>query len=258
MDKILARKLTGKGAVLVEGAKWCGKTTTAEHSHAVYCTFQSPEKLNRTVSWPCSTLDFCSEGTDLGWIRMRPMSLWESGESTGEVSLETLFSGADEIGGISELDLERIAFAACRGGWPLAVDMNDNIALDQAYDYLAVVEQLDIQRADGVERDPARVHRLLRSYARHQGTQVNYVTISSDLQANEGERLDEDTIASYIKALKAIFVVEDMEAWNPNLRSKTAIRTAVLSHGADGRRPLCLSSGRRCIRGSDRTFERLT
>lgn len=111
-----------------------------------------------------------------GWIRMWPMSLWESGESTGEVSLETLFSGADEIGGISELDLERIAFAACRGGWPLAVDMNDNIALDQAYDYLAVVEQLDIQRADGVERDPARVHRLLRSKTAIRTSDTRYFT----------------------------------------------------------------------------------
>ncbi len=142
------------------------------------------------------------------------MSLWESGDSTGEVSLKEIFDGKEQIEGLSGLDLERVAFVSCRGGWPLAVDMDDEIALDQAFDYLNAVEQRDIQQADGVDRDPSRVHRLLRSYARHQGAQANYSTIRADLVANEGDSLDEDTIASYIKALKSIFVVEDVEAWN--------------------------------------------
>ena len=104
--------------------------------------------------------------------------------------------------------------------------MDDEIALDQAFDYVAAVEKRDIQQADGVERDPARVHRLLRSYSRLQGAQVSNSAIRDDLIENEGETLDVDTIAAYIKALKRIFVIEDAEAWNPNLRSKTAIRTS--------------------------------
>lgn len=276
-DRILSRKLAGKGAVLVEGAKWCGKTTTAEQiaRSVLYMTESGKVEQNRQLAilnpnlllkgdkprlidewqvapqlWdsirfeadhshelgsfiltgssvPADMSKVIHSGTGrFGWVRMRPMSLWESGESTGEVSLEHLFAGVDKIEGVSELDLERIAFVACRGGWPLAVGMNGDIALDQAFDYIAAVEQRDIQQVDGVERDPARVHRLLRSYARHQGSQANYGTIGSDLEANEGTRLDEDTIASYIRALKSIFVIEDIEAWNPNLRSRTAIRTS--------------------------------
>ena len=98
--------------------------------------------------------------------------------------------------------------------------------MDQAFDYVETVEKRDVQRVDGVERDPVRVHRLLRSLARNQGRQASCGTIRADLIANESDSLSEDTIASYIKALKEIFVVEDSEAWNPNLRSKTAIRTS--------------------------------
>lgn len=161
-----------------------------------------------------------------GWLKMRPMSLWESGESSGDISLKALFESASNISGISGVDLTKMAFLCCRGGWPLSLDMDEDIALDQAFDYLDAVEHRDIQKADGVEREPSRVHRLLRSYARHQGAQANLSVIQQDLTSNEGTRFDIDTIASYIKALKSIFVVEDVEAWNPNLRSKTAIRTS--------------------------------
>lgn len=160
------------------------------------------------------------------WLKMRPMSLWESGESTGDVSLSALFDKDAAVAGLSRLDLERMAFITCRGGWPLSVDMDDDIALDQAFDYVSAVEKRDIQQADGVDRDPARVHRLLRSYSRHQGAQVSNSAIRADLIENEGETLDVDTIASYVNALKRIFVIEDVEAWNPNLRSKTAIRSS--------------------------------
>jgi hypothetical protein len=141
------------------------------------------------------------------------------------VSLSDLFAAKKNIEGVSTLDLERVAFIACRGGWPLSVDMPDEIALDQAFDYLAAVEKRDIQAADGVSRDPSKVHRLLKSYARHQGASVSNAALRADLVDNEGESLDEDTIASYVRALKSIFVVEDVEAWNPNLRLKTAIRS---------------------------------
>lgn len=276
-DKLLKRKLRGKGAVLLEGAKWCGKTTTAEQLCNSVLYMSEPEKREQNIQlarinpslllrgdkprlidewqvapqlWDAVRFE-ADHSPDLGlfiltgssvppdmsevihsgtgrfaWLKMRPMSLWESGESTGDVSLSNLFDGNLNIAGVSNLNLERIAFISCRGGWPLSVDMEDDIALDQAFDYVSAIERRDIQQADGIDRDPSRVHRLLRSYSRHQGAQVNNSAIRADLVENEGESLDSDTIASYINALKKIFVIEDVEAWNPNLRSKTAIRSS--------------------------------
>lgn len=277
VDKLLARKLAGKGAVLIEGAKWCGKTTTAEQmaKSVLYMSETGKLQQNRQLAqmnpllllrgekprlidewqvapalWdsirfesdhsqslglfiltgssvPADMSEVIHSGTGrIGWLRMRPMALWESGESTGEVSLAHLFTTPQMISGISSVNIEKIAFLACRGGWPLAVGMSEEVALDQAFDYVEAVEKRDISLVDGVNRDPSRTHRLLRSYARHQGAQVSYATIKADLMANESDNFDEDTIASYINALKKIFVIEDAEAWNPNLRSKTAIRTS--------------------------------
>ncbi len=276
-DRLLSRKLKGKGAVLIEGAKWCGKTTTAEQICNSVLYMSEPAKRDQNIqlaslnpelllrgakprlidewqvapklwdavrfeadhshelglfvltgsSVPADMSEVIHSGTGrFGWLKMRPMSLWESGDSTGDVSLSQLFDGHIVISGVSELDLGKIAFLTCRGGWPLAVDMEGDIALDQAFDYVAAVEKRDIQQSDGVDRDPARVHRFMRSYARHQGSQVSIAAIGDDLRENEGESFDTDTVASYIKALKRIFVIEDVEAWNPNLRSKTAIRSS--------------------------------
>ena len=263
--------------MLLEGAKWCGKTTTAEQlcksvlymsesgkrEQNIQLATLNPELLLRGEKprlideWQVApklwdAVRFESDHSkDLGlfvltgssvppdmsevfhtgtgrfaWVRMRPMSLWESGDSTGDVSLKALFDGDTNISGISDLDLERVAFLTCRGGWPLAVDMEDDIALDQAFDYVSAVEKRDIQLVDGVNRDATRVHRLLRSYSRHQGSQVNNSVIKTDLIENEGDSIDIDTISSYINALKRLFVIEDVEAWNPNLRSKTAMRSS--------------------------------
>ena len=275
-DRLLQRKLAGKGAVLIEGAKWCGKTTTAEQiaKSVKYMSETGKVEENKQMAllnpklllkgefprlideWQIApqlwdSVRFESDhgplgqfvltgssvppdmskavhsGTGrIGWIRMRPMSLWESEESTGEVSMAELFAAPEQIGGINQMDIEKLAYVTCRGGWPLALEMEEEIALDQAFDYVETVEKRDVQRVDGVERDPVRVHRLLRSLARNQGSQASCGTIRADLIANESDSLSEDTIASYIKALKEIFVVEDSEAWNPNLRSKTAIRTS--------------------------------
>ena len=275
-DALLQRKLVGKGAVLIEGAKWCGKTTTAEQiaQSVKYMTETGMVEQNVELArlnpklilkgdiprlidewqvapqlWDSIRFEsdhgplgqFVLTGSSvpadmshvihsgigrIGWLKMRPMSLWESQESTGEVSLAELFNAPAQIGGINEMDIEKIAFLTCRGGWPLAVDMEPEIALDQAFDYVESVEKRDIQKVDGVDRDPVRVHRLLRSLARNQGSQASFGTIKADLMANEADTLSEDTIASYCKALKQIFVVEDSEAWNPNLRSKSAIRTS--------------------------------
>lgn len=276
-DRILERKLKGKGAVLIEGAKWCGKTTTAEMQANSILYMSEPGRVAQNIQlatinpslllkgenprlidewqlapqlWDAVRFEadhlhhtglFILTGSSVppdmsnvyhtgtgrfAWIRMRPMSLWESDDSTGEVSLGQLFDGKTDIAGRSDITLERMAFLTCRGGWPLAIDMEEEIALDQSFDYISAVERRDISQSDGIERDPGRVHRLLRSYARHQGSQVPVPAIRADLIENEGETLDSDTVASYIRALKRIFVIEDVEAWNPNLRSKTAIRTS--------------------------------
>lgn len=282
-DGLLLRKLTGKGAVLIEGAKWCGKTTTAEQIAKSILYMSQTGMVEQNVrlaslnpklllkgdiprlidewqiapqlwdsvrfesdhgplgqfiltgsSVPADMSKVVHSGTGrIGWLKMRPMSLWESQESTGEISLGELFAAPDQVGGISKIEIEQLAFLTCRGGWPLAVEMDREIALDQAFDYIEAVEKRDISKVDGVDRDPVRVHRLLRSLARNQGSQASAGTIRADLEANESDSLSEDTISSYIKALKEIFVVEDSEAWNPNLRSKTAIRTNDTRYFAD-------------------------
>lgn len=154
------------------------------------------------------------------------MSLYESLDSSGEVSLKELFETPEEIDGQNNLDLNRLAFLVCRGGWPRATDLEGEIALEQAFDYFDAVVKSDISRADGVSRNPERVKRLMRSYARNQGSQATNTLICADIAANEAESFDSDTVYSYINSLKKIFVVEEMEAWNPNLRSKAAIRTS--------------------------------
>ena len=169
----------------------------------------------------------------IGRLMMRPMSLWESGESTGEVSVGALFDEPEQLFAENRLEIEQLTYLTCRGGWPQASLLEGTVALDQAFDYYDAVVHYDIQRADGVERDPERVKLLMRSYARHQGAAVNYGVICADMKSNDNASLNDDTVASYVKALKKIFVVEDMKAWNPNLRSKTAVRTSETRYFTD-------------------------
>lgn len=276
-DEILKKRLRGKGAVLIEGPKWCGKTTTAEQiaGSILYMTDPEKERQNLTMAeinpkrllkgevprlidewqiapklWdairfevdhrdgpgqfiltgssvPVSYEHIHHTGTGrFSWLFMRPMSLYESQDSTGEVSLRELFEAPEQIDGENSLDLKRLAFLICRGGWPGAVDLEDDVALEQAFDYYDAVVKSDISRVDGVSKNPERVKRLMRSYARNQGSQAANTLICADLAVNEAVTFDADTVYSYINALKKIFVVEEMEAWNPNLRSKTAIRTS--------------------------------
>ena len=277
VDAILQEKLEGKGAVLIEGPKWCGKTTTAEQIAKSVLYMDDPQSKEQNVNmaalnpkrllsgetprlidewqiapklWdairfevdhrddlgqfvltgsavPPDTKEITHSGTGrFSWLMMRPMSLYESGESTGEVSLSRLFEGKGEVDGESKLDLERIAFLICRGGWPRSIDMRDKIALNQAIDYYDAVVHSDINRADGVEKNPERVKRLMRSLARNQGQQIANTAIAADIAVNDESTINQETVASYISALKKIFVVEDMPAWNPNLRSKSALRTS--------------------------------
>ena len=275
-DSILQKKLKAKGAVLIEGPKWCGKTTTAEQISKSILYMANPENkeqnlmladinpsllLNGDVprlidewqiapklwdavrfevdhrksegqfiltgsSVPADKSLIMHTGTGrISFLLMRPMSLYESLESNGTVSLEDLFA-SKEISGVNNLSLEDIAYLCCRGGWPRSISMEKDIALEQAFDYYDAVVSSDISRVDGVKREPIRVKNLMRSYARNIGSQASIETLRNDIVNNDSFSLDSDTVFSYINALKKIFLIEDVPAWNPNLRSKTAIRSS--------------------------------
>lgn len=283
-DKLLARKMAGKGAVLIEGPKWCGKTTTAKQQAKSMLNLGDSNVLRQSLQMmelsPITLLEgdtprlidewqtipplwdtirsevdrrgdfsqFILTGSSVlpdaestihsgsgrfARIKMRPMSLLESGESTGSVSLTKLFEGEPLKPQVNQKGLEDIAYYTCRGGWPQATLLEGEIALDQALDYFDSVVERDIQRVDGVKRNADRARLLLRSYARHISQQVSYATIKADMLSNDSQTLDEDTVADYIKALKRLFVIEDLEAWNPNIRSKAAIRTSDTRHFVD-------------------------
>ena len=283
-DRILERKVLGKGAVLIEGPKWCGKTTTAKQlsksildlgdSSVLMQSSQlieiSPKallegKTPRLIAewqalptiWACirsevdrrgepsqfiltgsSVLPEAEETIHSGtgrfaYIKMRTMSLYESGESTGSISLSDLFEGKSFEVLQNEMDIDELAYLICRGGWPWATLIPKEVALDQAFDYVDSVVQKDIQRVDKIKRSPDRARLLLRSYARNISQQISYATIRKDMLANDASTLDEDTVADYVKALKKLFVIEDLAAWNPNIRSKAAIRTSDTRHFVD-------------------------
>ena len=158
-------------------------------------------------------------------LTMRPMSLWESEDSTGEVSFGQLFAGEDITGARSNLRLEDVCELVCRGGWPGALGLKGRSARGPAKEYFAAIVESDVSRVDGTLRDPGRVRRLMRSLARLQGTQSSAAAICADMRANDVDSLTEDTVYDYLKALRRIFVTEDLEAWCPNLRCKTPIRT---------------------------------
>ena len=285
-DALLDRKLKGNGAVVVEGPKWCGKTTTAEQLARSVIYMDDPDKITEHITmanicprdlligdnprlldewqiapqlWDAIRFEvdhrkgqghFILTGSSVplqedddedipenqkirhsgtgrfGWLRMRPMALYESGESNGTVSLRELFSAPEMIYAKSELTREDIAYLICRGGWPEVLEMDKEIALDKAFDYVDAIAERDMSRVDKTNRSPERVRRLMRSYARNQASQATFETMAEDMRANEPKALDTDTIASYVTALRKLFVVEESEAWNPNLRSKTAIRTS--------------------------------
>ena len=274
-DKLLKDRLEAKGAVLIEGPKWCGKTTTAKKIAKSVLSMDRPDmtKQYREIAevspgvllegevprlideWQIAPNiwnsvryevderdefgqfiltgsavlaeldDSMHTGTGrISRLYMRPMSLYESGDSSGSVSLEDLFNGK-EISATDDTSLEEIAFLICRGGWPKAVGLKEKPALFQAIDYFDAIVSNDISRVDFVKRDKEKAKRLMRSYARHVATQTSLETIRQDMLSNNSETFDSSTLYSYLYALKKIFVIEESTAWNPNLRSKTAIRT---------------------------------
>ena len=280
-DKLLEEKLETKGAVLIRGPKWCGKTTTAEQKarSVIYLNDNASLQQNITLAkidpgmllngatpklidewqeipelWDAVRFEvdkrkdvgqFILTGSAIpvsksirekihhtgtgrfSFLDMYPMSLYESGESSGDVSLKDLFTSPEVIRGYNKLNLQDIAYLVCRGGWPFSINPNlsSKASLRQAYDYIDLVIEEDISRVDGVERNPSLARLIMRSYARHQGGQTPVTKIKNDVSSNAHSSLSEETVAKYINALRQIFVVKDLEAWNPNLRSKTSIRS---------------------------------
>lgn len=184
-------------------------------------------------SVPPSFTDIAHTGTGrIARLRMRPMSLYESGDSTGAVSFASLFEGESMPLSRVDSNIEHIAFLLCRGGWPKAIDQTERIALQQSRDYLDAIVESDISRVDDVQRDSHLARRLLRSYARMESSQAQSAKIAADVRGS-AESPSDKTVQSYISALEKIFVLEDMPAWNPNLRSKSAIRTSDTRHFVD-------------------------
>ena len=288
-DRLLAEKLEAFGAVLIEGPKYCGKTTLATQQARSILSMADTDTLGQNLAlartnisrllagetprlidewqiapqfWDAVRNEVDKRNEDgqfmltgsavppkpkkdengniieeenihhtgtgrISRLRLRTMSLWESEDSTGDVSLEELFINPDTVDGVSDIDLDRLAYLTCRGGWPKAVlKKSEKAALAQAFDYYDSVVSNDIKRVDDIDRDEELTKRIMRSYARNQGTQATVGTILADIKSNGDERMSDSTVYSYIKALKEIFVIEDSIAWNPNLRSKTAIRTS--------------------------------
>lgn len=275
-DKVLLDHLESKGAVLIEGAKWCGKTTSAKHIAKSFIEMDRPDMTDQyqqmarikptnllegevphlidewqiaTNIWnavryevdrrgefgqfiltgssvPANLEESMHTGTGrIVRMRMRPMSLFESKDSGGQVSLSDLFDRSD-VSATDNHSIEDIAFLICRGGWPAALNRTEKVALRQALDYYDAVVNDDISRVDGVKRDSERTKRVMKSYARNVSTQVSLETIRNDVISNDIETFDKESLYGYLNALKRIFVIEDSPAWNPNLRSKTAIRTS--------------------------------
>ncbi len=274
-DKLLASELKASGAVLIEGAKWCGKTSTAQQAARSSLYMQDPDKTSSylaaadtkpslllngetpklidewqmaPVLWdavrfevdkrnkpgqfiltgsalPSDNLVAHSGTGRISRLLMRPMSLWESGDSNGSISLKELFDKNTDISATSNLSIEKIAFLICRGGWPASVSQENESALKMATNYVESVINMDVQRVDGVEKNPERVRMLLRSLARNISTMVSGQTIMADMESND-IGISEKTLSSYLNALRRIFVIEDTPAWMPSLRSKTAIRTS--------------------------------
>ena len=276
-DLLLRRKLEGKGAVLIVGPKWCGKTTTAKRQSRSLLDLSkklileqsrqmmeiNPESLlagdtpriidewqqipalwdvvrtevdernefGQFILTGSAVLPEAEEtlhsGTGrIGRVKMRPMSLFESGESKGEVSLEDLFNNADIPVITNDMTIDQMAFLVCRGGWPQSTFLQGDTALDQADDYLESLLTTDMHRVGKVQRSSDRMRYIMRSYARHQGAQCPVSMIRADVSASDNQSVSDDTIASYLDVLNRLFVIEDMPAWNPNLRSKAAIRTS--------------------------------
>ena len=281
-DQELQIALQSSGAVLIEGAKWCGKTRTASIAAKSILYMQDPDNSASyqamadtkpslllkgeaprlidewqmaPVLWDAVRFEvdkredvgqFILTGSSVpadnitahtgtgrfSRMLMRPMSLFESNESNGTVSLGDLFDGNQAVESMSGLSIEKIAFALCRGGWPASVLKNGTSALRMSRDYVEAVINHDVSRVDDVEKNPERVRLLLRSLARNVATLASIQTIKNDIEATY-DSISDKTISPYHNALGRIFVVEDLPAWLPSMRSRSAIRSSAKRHFVD-------------------------
>lgn len=278
-DQMLRDRLEAFGAVLIEGPKWIGKTTTAEQQAKSVLKMQDPDMANNylataetkpslllggdqphlidewqdaPVIWDAvrtavdnaggrpgqyiltgsNTVDESKikhSGTGrITRMKMLPMSLWESHESTGEVSIHELFDNPnyDIDGARGKLDIPDLIYAACRGGWPASLQLSPKASMMIARDYFESVCDHDISRVDKVQRDPKVARQILRSYARNISTFAKKASILADVTAAEDIDISMDTLNSYIGALEKLFVIQDIDAWCPAIRSKSALRSA--------------------------------
>ena len=288
-DRLLEQKLKSSGAVLIEGPKWCGKTSTgfqiaksvaylqdpdkrksyeqiADTKPSLLLQGESPRLLDEWQTLPVlwdavrfavdqrgsmgqfiltgssTPLDEATRESEMhhsgtgriARLRMRTMSLWETLDSTGTVSLKSLFDGSinDDLYAESSISVEKLAYLLCRGGWPGTLAMDKQNALEVAYNYVDEIVDSDVHRVDGTEKNPERVRQVLRSYARNISTMTSATTIMQDVKSNDISITDK-TLNNYLTALKRLFVIEDVKAWQPSLRSKTAIRSSNKRHFVD-------------------------
>jgi uncharacterized protein len=275
--------LTASGAVLIEGPKWCGKTTSAKTIAKSMIEMDEPKNRVSNVNFakiapeiildgevprlidewqvapvlwdavrhevdrrskmgqfiltgsstPINRDEIIHSGTGrITTLKMRPMSLFESNDSDGSVSLKTIFEGKPIVPCKNSMTIQKLSFLICRGGWPLSLNLEERASLQQAKNYYKAVTESDISRVDGVERDSNKVKALMKSVARNIASQASIPTLLDDLKHGDS-RMSDVTVASYLTALKSIHVIDDLEAWNPNLRSKSAIRTSPTRHFVD-------------------------
>lgn len=284
-DKMLVKQLEAAGVVLVQGAKWCGKTTTAIQAAKSILLLNNPQTKAANLQLADTNISVLLEGDTprlidewqlapqlwdaarfevdqrenhegqfiftgsavpadktkishsgtgrFAWLTMRPMSLWESEDSTGSASLEQIFENKFQAGTSKNHTLDDITYLICRGGWPASIGKSPQVALRQAFNYIDAVENQEMSDIDDIKRDSTIVHQLLRSYARHQATQAPISTIQADLSSSDNKTVSDNTIIAYLDALRRLFVIEDTPAWNPNLRSKAAIRSSSTRYFVD-------------------------
>jgi uncharacterized protein len=282
VDEELKMSLESSGAVLIEGAKWCGKTRTAKEFALSVLEMQNPDQTQAylkaadtkpslllqgdtprlldewqiaPVLWdavryevdhrskngqfimtgssvPTNALTRHTGAGRISRIQMRPMSLFESSDSNGEISLRSLFNGNTDIAALSSLTIEKLAFCIVRGGWPNSISVSENAASKIVIDYVENIITSDISRVDENEKNPMIVRALMKSLARNISTQANMRTLKADIQGN-GDSISDKTISSYLNALTRIFIVEQQHAWSPSMRSKTALRVSPKWHYVD-------------------------
>jgi predicted AAA+ superfamily ATPase len=278
-DKILSERLSGSGAVLIEGAKGCGKTETATQLAASVVRFDADEQVKmmmeidpklvlpgdvprlfdewqeypqiwnyvrREIDERKQKGQFILTGSAtpgdkekrhsgvgrFSAMKMRPMSMYERGWSTGEVSLATMLNGEAPTSVTAQFEISDVAEKITIGGWPGLIGVDAEAGLQFSSDYVALVAEIDISKVSGKQRDPYKVRRLLQSLARNVSTEATLTVLSKDAGGSDGG-LDDETVADYLNALERLMVVENLPAWNTHIRSSDTLRKSPKRHFVD-------------------------